>query len=191
MFNKNVYFLGSVSQVVLQNTQPVTSFANLVSADGIKTSQDGVNIIYTQGNPAMTSTGTIIANRASFPQTVQNGTIGNVQLANATQAGTNVQTIQTKQQPTLVIKTSVPGGTGTQGLVTVPMNVTTSVPQVNNNVGSHITTHANPNILSNLQVVNVRPGIPTHPQKGQPARVVLSAPQLVGARPGTPVSCRT
>lgn len=124
---------GSVSQVVLQNTQPVTSFANLVSADGIKTSQDGVNIIYTQGNPAMTSTGTIIANRASFPQTVQNGTIGNVQLANATQAGTNVQTIQTKQQPTLVIKTSVPGGTGTQGLVTVPMNVTTSVPQVNNN----------------------------------------------------------
>lgn len=65
------------------------------------------------------------------------------------------------------------------------MNVTSTVPQANN-VGSPSTQ--SPNILSNLQVVNVRPGAPSQQQKGQPARVVLSAPQIVGARPGAPVS---
>lgn len=130
--------------------------------------------------PAMS--GAVAPSRAGFP----NGTIGLAPITPQTvlQTGTsNVQTIQAKQ-PTLVIKTSA--AAGAPGLVTVPMNVTASVPQVNN-VGSP-TTQTTPNILSNLQVVNVRPGGPAQGQKGQPARVVLSAPQLVGARPGAPVS---
>lgn len=144
------------------------------------------------GGPAMTTTGPaataiISSNRVGFPQGAQslpNGTIGLAPITNAQ------QTLQAKQQPTLVIKTSAAAGAA--GLVTVPMNVTASVPQVNN-VGTCSTTittqQTTPNtILSNLQVVNVRPGVTAQGQKGQPARVVLSAPQLVGARPGAPVS---
>lgn len=150
-----------------------------------KPPNEGVKIVYTQGqgNQVMSSSGTILQNRVTLPnQSLPNGTIGiQPQVLSSNQA--NVQTMQNKP-PTLVLKTS--GAPGAPGLVTVPMNaVTSSVPQANN-VGSPSTQ--SPNILSNLQVVNVRPGIPTQQQKGQPARVVLSAPQLVGARPGAPVS---
>lgn len=148
---------------------------------------EGVKIVYTQGNQTMSNTGAIVSNRVTFPtQSLPNGTIGLAPITPQTVLQTNtsnVQTIQAKQ-PTLVIKTSG-APTGAPGLVTVPMNVTASVPQVNN-VGSPTTQ--SPNILSNLQVVNVRPGVPTQAQKGQTARVVLSAPQIVGARPGAPVS---
>ncbi|XP_044269898.1 transcription initiation factor TFIID subunit 4 isoform X2 [Tribolium madens] len=103
-----------------------------------------VKIVYSQ---AMAGTGTLLPNaRVALPP---NGTLP--------------QTAPGKQ-PTLVIKTC---GASAPGLVTVPMNVTTSVPPANN-------------------VVNVRPGVPAQQQKGQPARVVLSAPQIVGARPGAP-----
>ncbi|CAH0545823.1 unnamed protein product [Brassicogethes aeneus] len=141
------------------------------STDGNKTQPNPVKIVYTQGqavNQVMASQGgTIIPpNRLSLP----NGTIS----------------LQNKQQPTLVIKTSTAqtGAAGAPGIVTVPMNVTSNMPQANN-VGSPSTTQSQ-NILSNLQVVNVRPGVPSQQQKGQPARVVLSAPQIVGARPGAP-----
>lgn len=139
-----------------------------------------VKIVYTQGqpnNPVMSSAGTILQNRVTLSnQSLPNGTIG---LPPQAVLQANPQT----KQPTLVIKTS--GAPGAPSLVTVPMNVTTSVPQTNN-VGSPSTQ--SPNILSSLQVVNVRPGVPTQQQKGQPARVVLSAPQIVGARTGAPVS---
>lgn len=165
----------------VQQGAPTTNFT-----DGGKPADQGVKIV---GGQAMTTTGTIISNRVSFPaQSLPNGTIGLAPITPQTVLQTNtsnVQTIQAKQ-PTLVIKTSAAPGTGAPGLVTVPLNVTASVPQVNN-VGSP-TTQTTPNILSNLQVVNVRPGVPAQGQKGQPARVVLSAPQLVGARPGAPVS---
>lgn len=155
------------------------------TAEASKASE-GVKIVYSQGGQTMSNTGTIISNRVSFPaQSLPNGTIGLAPITPQTVLQTNtsnVQTIQAKQ-PTLVIKTS--GAPGAPSLVTVPMNVTASVPQVNN-VGSPTTQ--SPNILSNLQVVNVRPGVPTQTQKGQTARVVLSAPQIVGARPGAPVS---
>lgn len=164
-----------------QQGTPTTNFT-----DTSKSTEQSVKIV---GGQAMTSTGAIISNRVSFPaQSLPNGTIGLAPITPQTVLQTNtsnVQTIQAKQ-PTLVIKTSAAPGTGAPGLVTVPMNVTASVPQVNN-VGSP-TTQTTPNILSNLQVVNVRPGVPAQGQKGQPARVVLSAPQLVGARPGAPVS---
>lgn len=146
---------------------------------------EGVKIVYSQTGQAMTTSGAIISNRVNFPgQSLPNGTIGLAPITPQTVLQTNtsnVQTIQAKQ-PTLVIKTSAAPGSGAPGLVTVPMNVTASMPQVNN-VGSPTTQ--SPNILSNLQVVNVRPA---QAQKGQPARVVLSAPQIVGARPGAPVS---
>lgn len=157
--------------------------ANFTDASKPAAAEQSVKII---GGPAMTTTGPAIisTSRVGFPQGAQslpNGTIGLAPITNAQQA---------KQQPTLVIKTSA--ATGAPGLVTVPMNVTASVPQVNNvgTCSSTITTQqTTPNtILSNLQVVNVRPGVTAQGQKGQPARVVLSAPQLVGARPGAPVS---
>ncbi|XP_072398652.1 transcription initiation factor TFIID subunit 4 isoform X1 [Diabrotica undecimpunctata] len=138
---------------------------------------DGVKLVYSQGNQVMSNSGTIIQTRVTLP----NGTIGGLPPQTVLQTTpTNVQTIQNKQ-PTLVLKSS--GAPGATGLMTVPMNVASSMGQTNN-VGSPSTQ--SPNILSNLQVVNVRPGVPTQQQKGQPARVVLSAPQLVGARPGTP-----
>nr|CAI5838609.1 unnamed protein product [Callosobruchus analis] len=108
-----------------------------------------------QLNQAMSgATGAILQNRVTLP----NGTIS-------------------LPQQKVVLKTS--GGPGTPaGLVTVP------VQQANNVDAAQGATSQAQNIISGLQVVNVRPGM--QPQKGQPARVVLSAPQLVGARPGTP-----
>lgn len=180
----------SLSGAIITATSPSALQQGVVTTnfntDASKSTTEGVKIVAGQ---AMTSTGAIISNRVGFPtQSLPNGTIGLAPITPQTVLQTNtsnVQTIQAKQ-PTLVIKTSAAPGTGTPGLVTVPMNVTASVPQVNN-VGSP-TTQTTPNILSNLQVVNVRPGVPAQGQKGQPARVVLSAPQLVGARPGAPVS---
>lgn len=157
-----------------------TNYINQSDANNSKTTAEQVKIVYTQGqgNQVMASTGTILQNR------LPNGTIGLQPQTVLQTATSNVQTIQTKQ-PTLVLKTSG-APAGAPGLVTVPMNVTSTVQQANN-VGSPSTQSQN--ILSNLQVVNVRPGIPSQQQKGQPARVVLSAPtQIVGARPGAPVS---
>ncbi|CAH1960048.1 unnamed protein product [Acanthoscelides obtectus] len=86
-------------------------------------------------------------------------------------------TISLPQQK-VVLKTS--GGPGAPNIVTLPMQ------QANNVDTSVVTSQPQQNqIISGLQVVNVRPSA-MQQQKGQPARVVLSAPQLVGARPGTP-----
>ncbi|XP_017768526.1 PREDICTED: transcription initiation factor TFIID subunit 4 isoform X2 [Nicrophorus vespilloides] len=125
----------TTAQVATGTLNNATYNTTVNNSDGNK-STEPVNIVYSQGSQAMTSTGTIISNRVSFPaaQNVQNGTIGLSQLAPQTVLQTsstsNVQTIQAKQ-PTLVIKTSAAGGSA-QGLVTVPMNVTTNVSQVNN-----------------------------------------------------------
>ncbi|KAK9747366.1 hypothetical protein QE152_g5394 [Popillia japonica] len=126
---------GAAAQVAaeaIQNTGTVsTNYINQVQTtlgDNNK-SNEGVKIVYTQ---AMTSTGTLLTNRVTFPaQNVPNGTIGLTPLTTQTVLQTsNVQTIQAKQ-PTLVIKTSGTPGSA-PGLVTVPMNVTATVPQVNN-----------------------------------------------------------
>lgn len=174
---------GAVSQGYLNQS------AGGATIEPNKPPNEGVKIVYTQGqgNQVMSSSGAILQNRVTLPnQSLPNGTIGIQPQQVLSSNQTNVQAIQNKP-PTLVLKTS--GAQGATGLVTVPMNaVTSSVPQANN-VGSPSTQ--SPNILSNLQVVNVRPGIPTQQQKGQPARVVLSAPQLVGARPGAPVSLKS
>ncbi|XP_074028092.1 TBP-associated factor 4 isoform X2 [Leptinotarsa decemlineata] len=179
------------SKQVTNNAMIISGAAGAVTTGYINPSatiepnktSEGVKIVYTQGqaNQVMTSSGTILQNRVTLPnQSLPNGTIGLPQQTVLQTNPSNVQTIQTKQ-PTLVLKTS--GAPGAPGLVTLPMNVTSSVAQANN-VGSPSTQ--SPNILSNLQVVNVRPGVPTQQQKGQPARVVLSTPHLVGARPGAP-----
>lgn len=163
------------AKIIVNNSSSQGASTTNYPQEAVKPTEP-VKIVYSQTPQAMTTSGTIIQNRVGFPtQSLPNGTIG---------LAPNVQTLQAAKQPTLVIKTS--SATGAPGLVTVPMNVTASVPQVNN-VGSPTTQ--TPAILSNLQVVNVRPGgAPAQPQKGQPTRVVLSAPQIVGARPGGPVS---
>lgn len=181
----------------VQNQTAVGNFINQSTVSSVAQStkpNDAVKIVYSQAGQAMTSTGAILTNRVTFPpQSVPNGTIGLTTINPQTTQTvlqtntTNVQTIQAKQ-PTLVIKTSG-APTGAPGLVTVPMNVTASVPQINN-VGTP-SSQSSTTVLSNLQVVNVRSGVTAQPQKGQAARVVLSTPQMVGARPGAPVSCCT
>ncbi|XP_060519473.1 transcription initiation factor TFIID subunit 4 isoform X2 [Cylas formicarius] len=152
--------------------------------DSIK--QEAVKIVYSQSQPTavgqvMSGQGAIIQNRVSMSnQSLPNGTIG---LSPQTVLQTTPSNVQQSKQPTIVLKTTG-SPAGAPGLVTVPMNAVTSPMAQANNVGSPSTQ--SPNILSNIQVVNVRPGIPTQQQKGQPARVVLSAPQLVGARTGAP-----
>ncbi|XP_044754964.1 transcription initiation factor TFIID subunit 4 isoform X2 [Coccinella septempunctata] len=132
------------------------------SIDTTNKCNEGVRVVYSQGNQTISSAGAIMTNRVAVSgQSLPNGTIG-ISPHQVLQTSSNIQTLQNKQ-PTLVIKTSG-APVGTPGLVTVPMNVTSSVPQANN-------------------VVNVRPGVSTA-QKGQPARVVLSSPQIVGPRPG-------
>lgn len=178
---------GAAAQVaasaIQQNSNSNTNYITQQNSNNSSEQpKEGVKIVYSQGGQAMTTTGTIISNRVTFPtQNLPNGTIG---ITPQTVLQTNTSNVQAKQ-PTLVIKTSAAPG-ATPGIVTLPMNVAATVPQVNN-VGSPTTQ--TPTVLSNLQVVNVRPGIPAQPQKGQTARVVLSAPQIVGARPGAPVSC--
>ncbi|KAG5882658.1 hypothetical protein JTB14_018346 [Gonioctena quinquepunctata] len=87
---------------------------------------EGVKIVYTQGqaNQIMSSSGTILQNRVN--QSLPNGAIGLPQQTVLQNAPTNIQ----NKQQTLVLKTS--GAPGAPGLVTVPMNVTSSVAQANN-----------------------------------------------------------
>ncbi|XP_072398655.1 transcription initiation factor TFIID subunit 4 isoform X4 [Diabrotica undecimpunctata] len=87
---------------------------------------DGVKLVYSQGNQVMSNSGTIIQTRVTLP----NGTIGGLPPQTVLQTTpTNVQTIQNKQ-PTLVLKSS--GAPGATGLMTVPMNVASSMGQTNN-----------------------------------------------------------
>ncbi|KAL3274954.1 hypothetical protein HHI36_019730 [Cryptolaemus montrouzieri] len=106
---------------------------NTTSIDAANKCNEGVRVVYSQGNQTMSSSGAIMTNRVSVSgQSLPNGTIGipphQVLQTNAS----NIQTLQNKQ-PTLVIKTSG-APVGTPGLVTVPMNVTTSVPPANNHL---------------------------------------------------------
>lgn len=178
-------------------------------------SNDAVKLVYPQSNQTISNTGQVITNRVTFPaQTVPNG---NITLPSLTQqpvlqTQTNVQSVQNKQ-PAIVIKTSG-NPTGAPSLVSVPMNATSNVTHVNN-ICSSATTANLQNIMTlskpitqvaattqnmvaapqtaiipgNVQIVNVRPGVPgPQPQKGQvQSRVLLSTPQMVGARPGQPV----
>ncbi|KAF2878629.1 hypothetical protein ILUMI_27537 [Ignelater luminosus] len=125
----------------VQNQAAVANYINQAAVSSVAQTKtnEGVKVVYSQTSQAMTSTGAVLTNRVTFPsQSVPNGTIG-LSPINQQQttpqtilqtSTTNVQTIPAKQ-PTLVIKTSG-APPGAPGLVTVPMNVTASVPQVNN-----------------------------------------------------------
>ncbi|XP_057662134.1 transcription initiation factor TFIID subunit 4 isoform X5 [Diorhabda carinulata] len=122
--NANAMIIGSnaggpVTTSYVNQSVTVDSNANKPS--------DSVKIVYSQGqgNSVMASSGTILQNRVTLP----NGTIGIPPQTVLQTNPTNVQTIQNKQ-PTLVLKTS--GAPGTPGLVTVPMNVASSMGQANN-----------------------------------------------------------
>ncbi|XP_018579629.1 transcription initiation factor TFIID subunit 4 isoform X2 [Anoplophora glabripennis] len=109
-----------------------TGYINQTGTLDPNKSNEGVKIVYTQGqgNLGMSSSGTILPNRVTLPnQSLPNGTIGLPPQTVLQTNPTSVQTIQTKQ-PTLVLKTS--GTPGAPNLVTVPVNVTSSVPQANN-----------------------------------------------------------
>lgn len=110
----------------------------------------------------------------------------------------NIAGVQTK--PTIVIKTTT---CSAPNLVTLPMNtsvagvqpgVMTLAKPIAQAVASTQNVVAAPQtaiIPGNVQILNVRPGVPQpQPQKtAVQSRVVLSAgPQVVGARPGQPVS---
>ncbi|XP_050315587.1 transcription initiation factor TFIID subunit 4 isoform X2 [Anthonomus grandis grandis] len=149
---------------------------------------EGVKIVYSQGGQVMGGQqGPAVMQQRPQGQ-IPNGTIG---MSPQTVLGTpnsNISQVPVQKPPTIVLKTNNPGGT--PGLVTVPVN---AVQQANNGTQGIQTTQigvSSQQILSNLQVVNVRPqGVQA---KGQAARVVLSAaPGLVGARPGTPLTLQS
>ncbi|KAK4872902.1 hypothetical protein RN001_014931 [Aquatica leii] len=131
---------GAAAQAATGAVQNQVSVGNYINqsvvnslAQPTKPNDAGVKIVYSQAGQAMTNTGAVLTNRVTFPsQSVPNGTIGLSPITTQTvlqTTTTNVQNISAKQQ--FVIKTSgAPGGT--PGLVTVPMNVTATVPQVNN-----------------------------------------------------------
>lgn len=146
-------------------------------------------IQYTQGSAVTVPSNATAATRLAFP--AHNGNITNVQ-----------------QKPqAIVLKTTAPN------LVSMPINtVNTNVTQLNSVAASvagvqpgGVMTLSKPlaqtvastqNVVvtpqtavlpGNVQIVNVRP--PAQQQKtAVQSRVVLSAPQMVGARPGQPVS---
>ncbi|XP_044754967.1 transcription initiation factor TFIID subunit 4 isoform X3 [Coccinella septempunctata] len=102
------------------------------SIDTTNKCNEGVRVVYSQGNQTISSAGAIMTNRVAVSgQSLPNGTIG-ISPHQVLQTSSNIQTLQNKQ-PTLVIKTSG-APVGTPGLVTVPMNVTSSVPQANNQI---------------------------------------------------------
>ncbi|XP_066151003.1 transcription initiation factor TFIID subunit 4-like isoform X2 [Euwallacea fornicatus] len=178
---------GSVSNAVdkqlnnayMNATQQPTSTYNLPQSD--QKPQEGVKIVYSQGGQVMGGQGAVLQQRPPQGQ-IPNGTINMTQQTVLGSSPSTIAQVPVQKPPTIVLKAGNPGGT--PGLVTVPVN---AVPQANNGTQGIQTTTigvSSQPILSNLQVVNVRP------QGGQtkaPARVVLSAaPGLVGARPGAP-----
>lgn len=162
--------------------------------DAAKTTlgSDGqVKLVYGQGAVNAPAT----AHRLAYP--AHNGNI------------TTVQNAQKCQPQAIVIKTTTCGAPSLVSMNTMSMN--TNVSQMNSVAGgiqSGVMTLAKPmgqtvtnaqNVVvapqtvlpGNVQIVNVRPGVPQAQQQkaGVQSRVVLSAaPQMVGARPGQPVS---
>ncbi|XP_063837792.1 transcription initiation factor TFIID subunit 4 [Ostrinia nubilalis] len=177
------------------NVQCVPS--SYVSQTLTSNSGESLKVIYsqTQGlcNPS---------NRVTFPaQSIANGCIlasGQAQLVQSVNKGVAMQ-------PPLVIK---PGSSGGQvsmqpGMVTVPMSVNSSMPGAISNVmtlnkpgGQNVvvTTQnlgsAQPTIMPNVQILNMRPGAPNVAAQKSVAtvspRVVIGAPQVVGARAAAP-----
>lgn len=210
----------NVSIVNNLQSQVSTAYINdgtaTINQTNLTKGSETVKLVYQQGSQPMSTAGSVVANRVTFPaQTVPNGNIGLTSLTQQSvlqTTATNVQSVQNKQSA-IVIKTSA-SPTGASNLVSLPMNITSNVQHVNN-VGSSAASVSNSSIMTlskpmtqtsvtsqnmvatpqaaiipgNVQILNVRPGVPgSQPQKGVQSRVVLSAPQMVGARPGQPVS---
>lgn len=164
-------------------------------------SNDALKVIYSQTSQSLPNS----ANRVTFPtQSIANGCIGlgtQNQIV-VPQSGNKILTMQ----PPLVIKQgTTTGQVGIQpGMVTVPMtvnsNMPTSIPNVMaiNKPGPQnvvVTTQnlgsAQPTIIPNVQILNMRPGAPAavSAQKSVATvspRVVIGAPQVVGARQAAP-----
>lgn len=116
-----------VTNSMILGTQAQASVnANYHTIDSANKTNEGVKIVYSQGNQTMATTGPIMNSRVTLPtQSLPNGTLG-ISPHQVLQTTTS-NVVQNK--PTLVIKTSG-APAGTPGLVTVPL--TTSVPAANN-----------------------------------------------------------
>ncbi|XP_049818694.1 transcription initiation factor TFIID subunit 4 isoform X2 [Aethina tumida] len=94
------------------NSAMIVGGPALTTSFDARTASEPVKIVYTQGQASQ------VLPRVSIP----NGTLGLQQ--------TVLQSNAAGKQPTLVLKTS--GAQAPSGIVTVPMNVTSTVPQANN-----------------------------------------------------------
>ncbi|KAL0902798.1 hypothetical protein ABMA27_000591 [Loxostege sticticalis] len=167
--------------------------SSFVSQTLTSNSGESLKVIYSQtqglGNPS---------NRVTFPaQSIANGCIlpsGQGQIVTSVNKAVAMQ-------PPLVIKQGTSGQVGMQpGMVTVPMSVSSSMPgnvmTINKQGGQNVvvTTQnlgsAQPTIIPNVQILNMRPGAPTVAAQKSVAtvspRVVIGAPQVVGARAAAP-----
>lgn len=167
----------------------------------VASSNEALKVIYSQTSQNLPNS----ANRVTFPtQSIANGCIG-LGSQNQIVVPQSANKILTMQPPLVIKQGTTTGQVGIQpGMVTVPMtvnsNMPTSIPNVmtinkpgpqnvvvtTQNIGS-----AQPTIIPNVQILNMRPGAPAavSAQKSVATvspRVVIGAPQVVGARQAAP-----
>ncbi|CAH0746330.1 unnamed protein product [Diatraea saccharalis] len=189
------------------NVQASNSFVSQALTGVVSNSSDSLKVIYSQ------TQGLNPNNRVNFTtQSIANGCIGlpvsqNQILHTVTGNSVLPQSINktVTMQPPLVIKQGTSSGqVGMQpSMVTVPMTVNSSMPgsipnvmTINKPGGQNVvvTTQnlgsAQPTIIPNVQILNMRPGAPAVAAQKSVAtvspRVVIGAPQVVGARATAP-----
>lgn len=206
------YNTDQISGVESGNYQSINSAANVsfnVPGSGqtvlphsitgsVANSNEALKVIYSQSSQSLPNS----SNRVTFP--TQNGCIG-LGSQNQIVVPQSANKILTMQPPLVIKQGTTTGQVGIQpGMVTVPMtvnsNMPTSIPNVmtinkpgpqnvvvtTQNIGS-----AQPTIIPNVQILNMRPGAPAavSAQKSVATvspRVVIGAPQVVGARQAAP-----
>ncbi|CAH0402195.1 unnamed protein product [Chilo suppressalis] len=195
------------SSASFNNVQSSATFVSQALTGVVSNSSDSLKVIYSQ------TQGLNPNNRVNFTaQSIANGCIGLPVSQNQilhTVSGNSVipQSISktVTMQPPLVIKQGTSSGqVGMQpGMVTVPMTVNSSmsgsipnVMTINKPGGQNVvvTTQnlgsAQPTIIPNVQILNMRPGAPAVAAQKSVAtvspRVVIGAPQVVGARAAAP-----
>lgn len=192
------------SSASYNNVQVPSSFSQSLTG-AVSNSGESLKVIYsqTQGLPN--------PSRVTFPtQSIANGCIGlppQGQILQTVQGGVlqqNVNKTVTMQNPLVIKQGTTSGQVGMQpGMVTVPMTVSSSIPgsipnvmTINKQGGQNVVVtsqnlgSAQPAIIPNVQILNMRPGAPAVAAQKSVAtvspRVVIGAPQVVGARATAP-----
>lgn len=163
---------------------------------------DTINVIYSQSSPALHNP--VIPNRVTFP--AQSLPSGGLSLARPNIIHTVAQNPNkiTMQQPLVIKQGTTSGQVGIQsGMVTVPMTVNSSMAGSIQNVmtlnkpGQNVVAstqnmggQTQQTIIPNVQILNMRPSNPSVSAQKSVAtvspRVVIGAPQVVGARAAAP-----